>query len=143
MKRDNGWIGPLQEEAENERMHLLIWMKVTEPSKLERFLVILAQGVYLNLYVLLYITSPRSAHRFVGYLEEEAHAAYTSYLHAIDSGEIANEPAPEIAVEYYSLPKDATIRDVVLHVRADESMHRDFNHLLANKYFNKEQDMAI
>jgi len=70
----------------------------------------------------------------VGYLEEEAHLAYSDFLRAIDSGEIPNKPAPLIAKKYYRLPDDATIRDVVLCVRADECMHRDFNHMLSNKY---------
>ncbi len=26
MERDHGWIGVLLEEAQNERMHLLIWL---------------------------------------------------------------------------------------------------------------------
>ena len=134
MERDHGWINPLQEEAENERMHLLIWMQVTKPSKLERFLVLGAQAAYLGFYSALYFVSPRGAHRLVGYLEEEAHLAYSDFLRAIDSGEIPNKPAPLIAKKYYRLPDDATIRDVVLCVRADECMHRDFNHMLSNKY---------
>jgi len=134
MKRDHGWINPLQEEAENERMHLLIWMKVCQPSYLERLLVIAAQGAYTLFYMGLYFTSPRAAHRLVGYLEEEAFAAYTLYLEAIDEGKIKNRPAPDIAIEYYRLPADAKLRDVVLHVRADECMHRDFNHALSNSY---------
>jgi len=134
MQRDHGWINPLQEEAENERMHLLIWMKVCQPSYLERLLVLAAQGVYTLFYMSLYFTSPRAAHRLVGYLEEEAFAAYTQYLQAIDAGKIENKPAPDIAIEYYRLPLDAKLRDVVLHVRADECMHRDFNHALANAY---------
>jgi Alternative oxidase len=65
---------------------------------------------------------------------EEAHAAYTDYLKCIDNGKIKNRPAPQIAIEYYHLPKDADLRDVVLHVRADEAAHREFNHMLADKY---------
>ncbi len=36
-------IGTLEEEAENERMHLLIWMKVCQPSTIDRVLVVIAQ----------------------------------------------------------------------------------------------------
>ena len=43
MKRDHGWINPLQEEAENERMHLLIWMQHTKPTSIERAFVMMAQ----------------------------------------------------------------------------------------------------
>lgn len=134
MERDYGWINPLLEESENERMHLLIWLKLTKPTRLERSIVIAAQGLYLVFYSGLYLLYPRACHRLTGYLEEEAHAAYTDYLSAIDSGKIPLKPAPEIAIEYYRLPPDATVRDVVLHVRADEAAHREYNHMLADKY---------
>lgn len=45
----------------------------------------------------MYLLSPATAHRFVGYLEEEAVAAYTAFLGAIDKGQIPNVPAPKIA----------------------------------------------
>merc|ERR1719232_817804 len=115
MKRDHGWINPLQEEAENERLHLLIWMQHTKPTRLERAFVMMAQGVYVLAYSVLMYLSPRTAHRTVGYLEECAQRAYTDYLAAVDSGAIPNVPAGEIAKRYYRLPDDATLRDVILH----------------------------
>jgi len=133
MRRDNGWINPLQEEAENERMHLLIWMQVTKPSFVERAFVLFAQGLYVAFYSVLYATSSSTAHRSIGYLEECAHRAYNDYLKAVDNGDIPNRPAPAIAIQYYRLPPDATLRDVILHVRADECMHRDFNHMLSER----------
>lgn len=66
MQRDSSFINPLLEEAENERMHLLIWMQVTHPTRLERGIVIVAQGVYLSFYSLLYLVAPRAAHRLTG-----------------------------------------------------------------------------
>ena len=36
--------------------------------------------------------------------------------------------APKIAVSYYELGPDATMRDMILSVRADEAIHRDVNH---------------
>jgi hypothetical protein len=33
-----------------------------------------------------------------------------------------------MARDYYELPEDATMRDLILSVRADESIHRDINH---------------
>ncbi|QDZ24790.1 ubiquinol oxidase [Chloropicon primus] len=140
MKRDHGWINPLQEEAENERMHLLIWMQHTKPTSFERAFVMCAQGVYVAAYSVLMFLSPRTAHRTVGYLEEAAHRAYTEYLEAVDEGAIPNVPAGDIAKAYYRLPDDATLRDVILHVRADECMHRDFNHHLGDLYDSNEQD---
>ena len=58
--------------------------------------------------------------------------SYTEFLNEIDSGKIKNEPAPEIAINYYNLPLHATLRDVVLRVREDEAGHRDVNHSYAN-----------
>ena len=40
--------------------------------------------------------------------------------------------AMEEAREYYMLPADATFRDVITHVRADEACHRDLNHHFAD-----------
>jgi ubiquinol oxidase len=140
MKRDHGYINVLLEESENERMHLLIWMKVTQPTPVERGIVVLAQGVYLTFYSFLYMVAPRAAHRLTGYLEEEAHAAYTQYLSALDSGALPLKPAPDIAKEYYRLPEDSTVRDVVLYVRADECCHREINHGIANKYKSGDSD---
>jgi len=138
MSRDYGWINPLLEEAENERMHLLTWMQVTQPRPLEKMLVMLAQGFYAMAYATMYLLTPRVAHRFVGYLEQEAVAQYTLYLKAIDTGVLPNGPAPDIAKAYWKLPADATIRDVVLYVRADETMHRNVNHHLADMYENRK-----
>lgn len=122
----------LQEEAKNELMHLLIFIKVCEATMLDRSLVVFAQGLYLTFYSTLYMLNSRAAHRLTGYLEEEAHSAYTDYLTSLDAGKLKNRPAPVIARKYYNLPHNATIRDVVLHVRADEAMHRDVNHQFGN-----------
>ena len=47
------------------------------------------------------------------------------------TGKIENVPAPQIAIVYWRLPKGATLRDVVVVVRADEANHRDVNHFAA------------
>ncbi len=59
---------------------------------------------------------------------------YSEMLKDIDSGAINNVPAPKIAIEYWGLPADATLRDVVLVVRADEADHRLLNHHLSNRF---------
>ena len=68
----------------------------------------------------------------VGYFEEQAVISYTSYLKAIDLGKIKNIPAPEIAIEYYGLKKDARLNDVVNAVREDERGHSKANHEMAD-----------
>ena len=38
-----------------------------------------------------------------------------------------------IAIQYWNLPADARLRDVILAVRADEAGHRDVNHRFADE----------
>ena len=133
MKSDHGWIRILLDEAENERMHLMTFIHITQPSRLERLLVMLVQIVFYSLFFLLYLMSPKTAHRLVGYLEEEAVYSYTEYLSGVDNGTYANVQAPAIAIEYWKLAPDARLRDVIIAVRADEANHRDVNHEFANE----------
>jgi ubiquinol oxidase len=132
MREDGGWIHTLLAEAENERMHLMTFIAIARPSRLERLLILLAQGVFFNAFFLLYLVSPRAAHRVVGYFEEEAVRSYTAYLAEVDAGRHDNVPAPQIAIDYWGLAPDARLRDVILAVRADEAGHRDVNHALAD-----------
>ena len=94
MEGDRGWIHTLLEEAENERMHLMTFMHIARPSAFERLLVLLAQGIFYNSFFLLYLLSPRTAHRVTGYFEEEAIQSYTEYLAEVDTGTTPNVPAP-------------------------------------------------
>ena len=128
IKDDEGWIRTLLDEAENERMHLMTFIKIAQPSMIERVLVMVVQMIFYNFYFFLYLFAPRTAHRVVGYFEEEAVISYTQYLNEIDNGTHENVPAPQIAIDYWDLPADATLRDVVIVIRADEAEHRDVNH---------------
>ncbi|HEV7694043.1 MAG TPA: alternative oxidase [Hyphomonadaceae bacterium] len=133
MRDDDGWIRELLDEAENERMHLMAFVALFKPTAFERFLVLLAQGVFWNLYFLVYLFAPRTAHRTVGYFEEEAIISYTEFLKEIDAGEIENVPAPQIAIDYWKLSPNARLRELVIAVRADEAKHRDVNHAFVDK----------
>lgn len=133
MSDDRGWIKALLDEAENERMHLMTFVEIAQPNPFERFLIVLAQGAFYNAFFLIYLISPKTAHRVVGYFEEEAVISYTHYLAEIDAGRQPNVPAPELAKRYWNLAADATLRDVVLAVRADEAGHRDVNHGFADE----------
>ncbi len=133
MQSDSGWIRKLLDEAENERMHLMTFIEIAKPNVLERLLIVAAQGVFYNCFFLLYLISPKTAHRVVGYFEEEAVYSYTEYLAGVDSGIHENVAAPQIAIDYWGLSADATLRDVILVVRADEAGHRDVNHEFANQ----------
>jgi len=135
MRDDQGWIRTLLDEAENERMHLMTFVEIAQPNWLERLLIAVVQLIFYNCYFFLYLFAPRTAHRVVGYFEEEAVISYTQYLQEIDAGRHDNVPAPQIAIDYWQLPEDATLRDVIIAVRADEAEHRDVNH-----YFVDELD---
>ena len=140
MERDHGWIHTLLEEAENERMHLLTFMELRQPGLIFRISVLIAQGIFFNLFFLSYLVFPRICHRFVGYLEEEAVITYTHILTAIDLGqlpEFAAKPCPEVAKSYWHLPQNATFRDMILAIRADEAGHRLVNHTFADMHAKK------
>ena len=127
-------IRTLLGEAENERMHLMTFIEISKPTAFERAIVLMAQLIFWHLYFLIYVLFPRTAHRIVGYFEEEAVFSYTEYLNEIDAGRIENIAAPHISIEYWSLATNATLRDVVIAVRKDEEEHRDVNHQIANDY---------
>ena len=76
--------------------------------------------------------SQRTAHRSVGYVEEEAVISYTEYLNDLEAGTIQDQLAPEIAINYWNLPLHSTLKDVVRVIRDDEAGHRDVNHQFAD-----------
>lgn len=129
-------IESLLEEAYNERMHLLTFLKLAEPGWFMRLIVLGAQGVFFNSFFISYLVSPRTCHRFVAYLEEEA---VMTYSHAINDLEKGNLPkwsdlrAPDIAINYWNMPNgNQSMLDLLYYVRADEAKHREVNHTLAN-----------
>ena len=142
IRDDEGWIRTLLDEAENERMHLMTFIEIAKPTLFERVVIIITQAIFYNVYFFLYLFAPRTAHRVVGYFEEEAVISYTAYLEEIDAGRHANVPAPEIAIRYWNLPTSARLRDVVIAVREDEAGHRDVNHGFADALGRKPQPAA-
>lgn len=83
-----------------------------------------------------YLISPKTCHRFVGYIEEEAVKTYTCAIQDIDEGKLPaweTLQAPEIAVRYWNMPEGKRMmKDLLLYVRADEAKHREVNHTLGN-----------
>lgn len=140
MQDDRGWIRTLMDEAENERMHLMTFIEIAQPSRFERLVILTVQWVFYIFFFLLYLISGRTAHRLVGYFEEEAVLSYTLYLAEIDEGRHPNPPAPDVALRYWNLPEGSTLRDVILIIRADEAHHRDTNHFMANTLSGKVAD---
>jgi len=119
-------------EAENERMHLMFFIAIAKPNFFERLLVVLAQIIFMIFYFIIYIISYRLAHRMIGYFEEEAVRSYTDYLAMVENGEVENVPAPQLAIDYYKMKKDAKLSDLIRKVRADEEHHSKVNHRYAD-----------
>ena len=132
MEDDKGWIKILLDEAANERMHLMTFIEIAKPTLIERAIIMIAQFIFIVMYLFIYIISSRTAHRIVGYFEEEAVISYTDYLNELENGKIKDQPAPEIAINYWNLPLHSTLKDVVRVIRDDEAGHRDLNHKFAN-----------
>lgn len=135
MKPDYGWIHTLLEEAENERMHLMVALTIKQPGYIFRAIVLGGQLFFFPLFTTMYAISPKTAHRFVGYLEEEAVKTYTHLLDELKSGKFEDfrrMRAPKIGRAYWQLDQNATFEDMIYAIRADESHHRDVNHTFAD-----------
>ena len=120
-------------EAENERMHLMFFIAIAKPNFIERLLVILAQFIFMLFYFIIYIISYRFAHKMIAYFEEEAVRSYTDYLTMVENGEVENVAAPQLAIDYYKMKKDAKLSDLIKKVRADEQHHSKINHRYADE----------
>ena len=125
-------IRELLAEAENERMHLMFFIEIAQPNIFERLLVLLAQFIFMIFYAILYAIDFKTAHRMIGYFEEEAVKSYTEYLGMVKNGEVENVPAPELAIKYYKMKKTAKLSDLIIKVRADEMHHSEVNHKYAD-----------
>ena len=143
MQDDKGWIKILLDEAANERMHLMTFIKIAKPTFVERLIIMMAQFIFILMYLVIYLLSQRTAHRIVGYFEEEAVISYTEYLKEIEDGKIENIKAPEIAINYWNLPLNSRLKDVVEVIRDDEAGHRDVNHSFANILNFKQSNNII
>ena len=120
-------------EAENERMHLMFFIEIAKPNVFERALVMFAQMIFGAFYFFMYVFFTKTAHRMIGFFEDEAVKSYADYLTLIEQGKIENVKAPRIAIEYYNLPDDARLVDLVKCVKADEEHHSEINHKYADE----------
>ena len=88
MKLNVDRIETLLEDAYNERMHLLTFLKMAEPGWFMKMMILGAQGVFSNAFFFAYLVSPKACHRFVGYLEEEATYTYSLAIEDLESGKL-------------------------------------------------------
>lgn len=129
---DEGWVRMFMDEAENQRAHLMAFVAIRRPSGMERLLIVLAQGIFYNAFFLLYLCSPRTAHRLSGYLSEAAVRGYSLILERIARGEQEDVTAPASAIAYWNLDPLARLSAVIVAMREDEAIHRDINHAFAD-----------
>tara|TARA_B100001559_G_C16186383_1_gene477799 strand:- start:60 stop:662 length:603 start_codon:yes stop_codon:yes gene_type:complete len=127
-------IREMLSEAENERMHLMFFIEIAKPNLIERFIVLFSQLLFGLFYLFMYIFFTRTAHRMIGYFEDEAVNSYSEYLKMVESGKVENTPAPHLAINYYQLGTDAKLSDLIKCVRADEQHHSETNHSYANNF---------
>lgn len=135
LKEDGGWIHHLLEEAENERMHLLTFLQIRQPGLMLRLAILFSQYLFILYYGFHYMFFSKTAHRLVGYLEEEAVKTYTNMIKDLDEGNLprwANRQVHSEAKRYWELSENATMRDLLVAIRADEVNHREYNHYFAN-----------
>lgn len=138
IRDDHHWIKILLDEAENERMHLLIYSEMAKPTKFERFMIVTIQFFFSVIYFFLYLLSPKTAHRVVGYFEEEAVNSYEHYLHLVHEGTHENIPATDLAKRYWKLTDDAKLSDMISATIIDEMAHRDVNHKFAEDNYGTQ-----
>ena len=119
-------------EAENERMHLMFFIEIAKPNYFERFIVLFSQMIFGLFYLFMYVFFTRTAHRMIGYFEDEAVKSYTEYLEMVESGKVENIPAPKLAISYYGIGSDSRLSDLIRCVRADEEHHSETNHNYAD-----------
>lgn len=106
------------------RSRCFLQVRLRDSSEASLFILNLS---LVSAFFFTYLLSPKICHRFVGFLEEEAVITYTRCLEDLNAARLpawSNLPAPDIAKNYWKLSDQATMRDVLLAVRADEANHR-------------------
>ncbi|KRX06134.1 hypothetical protein PPERSA_00014 [Pseudocohnilembus persalinus] len=137
--QETGWIHSLLKESENERIHLLIFLKTYRPGFIYRTGLLLSHFWYVFLFANMYLIAPRITHRIVGHIEEEAIINYTKLLDEIQKenspvSHWKNKKAHKLARDYWNLDENATLEDIILYVRKDKQQHIQVNHDLADDY---------
>jgi hypothetical protein len=82
-----------------------------------RAMILASQGIFFNAFFLAYLISPRTCHRFVGYIEEEAVITYTRAIADIENGKIPEWEelrAPDIAVRYFNMLPEANMLQLLV-----------------------------
>jgi ubiquinol oxidase len=129
---DRGWVRTFMDESENQRAHLMAFVALARPNTLERWAIVLGQGVFYNLYFLLGLVSARTAHRIAAYMAERSVSGYTDLLARLATGDETGVEAPASAIAYWNLSPNARISEMVTAIRGDEAIYRDIHHAFAD-----------
>ncbi|ETO59491.1 hypothetical protein F444_22164 [Phytophthora nicotianae P1976] len=123
------------EESKNERIHQLIFLEMKEPGWLTRMTVFAVQAVTFPAFALAYMVSPRTHQRFVEFLEDEAVKTYTYLLEDMEHGHLDEwciTTAPLTGRNYYDLPDDAKVYDMIKCILEDEARNRDMRRAIVH-----------
>ena len=143
LRHDRGRIHYLLKEAENQRVHLFTFLDLRQPGIMFRLAILGAQAAFIVFYAGLYTVSQKTAHRFVGYMKEQAIKNYTECIDELAAGKLpgwADTDVPKKARRYWALDGDAKLREALLCMRADEALHREMNHRFANLKPDQEME---
>ncbi|EIE21327.1 hypothetical protein COCSUDRAFT_48069 [Coccomyxa subellipsoidea C-169] len=135
LRGPGSFVESYQRESGNAHAHLLTLLQL-RPSLSLRALVLLSQAAFALPYAAAYAVAPRACHAFVCHLSGLTGEAISGALRDLDSGSIPSWqrlPAPESAAAYWGLPEGATMRTVLLVVRAD---------MVARSAINQDADPA-
>ncbi|MDF5713752.1 MAG: alternative oxidase [Rhizonema sp. NSF051] len=140
--RKSDWLKVHFSESWNELHHLLISESLGgNRYAIDRFVAHTGAFVYYWIIVGVYLITPRSAYRFMQFVEEHAYHTYDAFLRE-HGEELKKLPAPDVAVNYYRdgdlymfeefqitnpsefrRPKIENLYDVFVAVRDDELEH--------------------
>lgn len=101
LKRDNGWIHNLFQQADNERFHFMTFIKLSKPTLPTRLGVLASQAVCMTTFLSTYLFFPKYCHRFIGYLQEELIDIYTALINEIDNDKSKMKHWKEQKVPFY------------------------------------------
>jgi ubiquinol oxidase len=132
LRADRELIEELLGEASGGHLHVLVLKRFTVVSWYAKAGIWKIQFSYVPFFRLLYVLSPRTAHRLVAYAHERLAGIYADLLLGLISGSIENKTAPPIATQYWNLPEGASLIELVNQLIADTAKNRDYNHLLAD-----------
>ncbi|KAL4431204.1 hypothetical protein ABPG75_006460 [Micractinium tetrahymenae] len=132
---DNGWLHTLAMEVDCMRCQHAAWTELETPSLAWRLFDIFLTLNLLSQCCLVYLLAPSVIHSYQVYRAEEDIWWLSAALSMLDEpGRLPRwerRAAPAAARAYYGLGPDATVKDMLLRMRADEVCIRDINWRLA------------